>query len=208
MWQNMSPQQQAVWYQNEQKNGFGKKRKFDSITFSETSGTTAESRDQQLLNMLPITKFIREKFLEGDDRTTAIRKFATIVQNNPGICRFANGQWHVPDYGGLVMVRGLVHTNGFSSSRNANIQDVEQLNSLRSQGRDSLLQMQMVQNAVPMAAPEIPVDMPALSRTPAESAQPPPEPVGLESHIAREARGMEKIYRTTSDQGRSRAIKG
>ena len=85
--------------------------------------------------------------------------FCDIVENYTRLCRFANNQWHVPDYGGIEAARGVQTLNGSGVQRLAKIDNEAHLQNCLAQSRDAMSQMRRIAEAqeLPLlpAAPEI-----------------------------------------------------
>ena len=64
--------------------------------------------------------------------------FCNLVNNPQVHCEFHRGEWHVPDYQGVRVQRGMEERGGYSLDRTANISSQPQLMDLMSAGRQSI----------------------------------------------------------------------
>ena len=83
-WDNKSESDKVEWYRAQQKHERGQKRNFDSITYEETSFKETVQNDMEADNWVPINVFIRLRFAEGVNRTTAIAEFSHLLHTGQG----------------------------------------------------------------------------------------------------------------------------
>ena len=124
----------------------------------------------------------------GKERQQAILMFKDIVDQQQADCVFANGQWHVPDYRGIVSSAGQVDEAGHKVRRmKAGIDDVEQLGNFLAAGT-KLVEASASASSRTMQAkvPEKVRDYPLISRNPHDQAPLQPAPKFFQEEISRE----------------------
>ncbi len=127
----LSPGDKQTWYRKEQSHMAGTKRTFNQTVHEEFAGRKHQSSHLSLNNYVPLLVSIRNKFMEGISRAVAQQMFEEIVMRRSEACIYENGQWHVPDYGGIAHHVGTIDESGFASRRIAtDIRTGEGLNTL------------------------------------------------------------------------------
>ena len=136
--------------------------------------------------------------------------FCDIVENYTRFCRYANNQWHVPDYGGIEAARGVQTLNGSGVQRVAKVDNEEHLKQLLAHSRDTMTQMRRIAEAQELpqlpAPPELAHVKVGANRSPADAMQ--------SSMPSADACGQSILKEVWSDsngkskQGQTRANKG
>jgi hypothetical protein len=192
-WQSQTPAQQTQWYKDQLGHGFGATRKFDIVEYSETSTKAFTTSDLSLNNFVPVSIFIRNCFMEGINRATAIQLFNKFVNEHTQLCRHENGQWHVPDYGGIQVARGTTSSDGYNISRSSRPGGEEQMKSLVDAGREMLEKSVREAADNPMCLVAVAQDVPQVARSTSEAARPAIAPTTLSALVASEVPGRNTI---------------
>ena len=174
-WTSLPPQDKVQWYRKEQSHFAGAKRSLSSVQFEESTTSVAQRSRLNLYNHIPLSVFVRSKFCEGVRRNAAVLQLNAIVSEQREQCVFENGQWHVPDYGGIQTSVGQVDSSGFTASRIAdNIRDADTITGLASEATRSVSAATAADNR--LMQQYIPKEMPdagTIARNPATSAMVP-----------------------------------
>ena len=171
-WKAQSKEQEKQWYKKELTHGHGQKRKFDEVSFQLVESTVGYSDRRMRQFMIPVRIYIRNRFCEGVGRTQAIQEFCEYVSNNRGRALYENGQWHIPDYGGIEAGEGQRREQGFEVNSRANISSQKQLTDLMNEGQ-TIAEAAFhsgVQSLTNLTTP-VPADMIPISRNPASGYQ-------------------------------------
>ncbi len=187
-WQGLSPGDKQTWYRKEQSHMAGTKRTFNQTVHEEFAGRKHQSSHLSLNNYVPLLVFIRNKFMEGISRAVAQQMFEEIVMRRSEACIYENGQWHVPDYGGIAHHVGTIDESGFASRRIAtDIRTGEGLNTLVAASNKIVEESaSSASRQMQSSMPEKPPECSNILRNPADQAASIPGPMNAAAEIMRE----------------------
>jgi len=188
-WSSLSPAAKVEWYRKEQSHCSGQKRDFSQVGYMESATQQSVNSRLALYNHIPVSVFIRQKFLENVSRAAAILQFEAIVNSNRQQCIFENGQWHVPDYAGIQSSCGVQTLQGFTVSRSNNM--VDDATTLRNLTFTGSRMVEAASSSDSRAAltfmPQQIADAPHIARNPADSARAPAPSSVVLSEVEKEA---------------------
>jgi hypothetical protein len=166
----------------------GTKRTFNQTVHEEFAGRKHQSSHLSLNNYVPLLVSIRNKFMEGISRAVAQQMFEEIVMRRSEACIYENGQWHVPDYGGIAHHVGTIDESGFASRRIAtDIRTGEGLNTLVAASNKIVEESaSSASRQMQSSMPEKPPECSNILRNPADQAASIPGPMNAAAEIMRE----------------------
>ena len=187
-WKDLPAPQKVEWYRKEQKHCAGQKRNFDNVAFIEQASVSHVQSRRGILNHIPLNLFIRNSFMEGIARPQAIMLFNQIVLEHRANCVYENGEWHVPDYGGISSQWGQDANNGYVLSRGQNnIQDAATVQALLDAAQRNIASSSSASSrSMQLMIPDAVADYPTINRNPADVTAPPSAPSVLRDAITAE----------------------
>ena len=185
-WRAKSDAEQTQWFRDQAQHGFGQKRDWNAANMEEHSKKEHQQLDHRLNDMIPCNIYVRRKFCEGVQRTDAIVMFNEYVEKNKHLCRYAEGQWHVPDYQGFGQADGTASSSGYQLTRFGDITSSEQM---RRMEQEAIARVHDVANSSASAnrvVPGVLSDAIPLNIATTGGAEPPKPPAMMSETITRE----------------------
>ena len=137
-WQGQTPEQQKVWYLKQHSIPSGSKRKFEDLSYSETTDELVADLNDEVDNVLPWAIFRRNGIIEGKSVPDLELEFKNIVEDPNTEAVWRRNQWLVPEFAGIRRIRREGVEQRSATSRSASVADADQLFQLRQSGRENL----------------------------------------------------------------------
>ena len=133
-WSRKSDGDKRSWYLSRQETQLGLKRKFDSAAYQESSCASAHAQTDEVDSYIPYRVFLRDNLASGKEVLAIEKEWKDFIETNRGDCRHIRGQWLMPQFEGLKVVRGKKSCQEMRAIGQAEVTSADQLARLRNDG--------------------------------------------------------------------------
>jgi len=133
--QNMSPQEQIDWYRKQQGVAAGKKRRFDEVTYADSTETSTGNEKKKRYHMMPWWLFYHYKHTAGQSDVSIAQEWKDAIEGKGAEAEYEDGQWCVSMFMGVFKDTVDSNLQVSRTQRQVQVQNADQLDELLRAGQ-------------------------------------------------------------------------